>query len=101
MHAIRSAHFRILAAIFSSAALPVMSSADIDPGYQLTFSSISSGGQNMADGCYRLSGTVSQPMIAPGIFTTDNYTEFSGFWSAAPIAMRDELFFNGFEGCSL
>ncbi|MDE1885840.1 MAG: hypothetical protein KGH92_08030 [Xanthomonadaceae bacterium] len=69
-------------------------------GYVLNWHTIVSGGVvHSANPCYRLSGSIAQVAITPGVTTATGYTLFSGFWTAAPIAGQDEIFFNGFEDC--
>jgi hypothetical protein len=61
---------------------------------------MASGGVVRArNSCYRLSGTTAQATVTPGIAMGSTYTLFTGFWSAAPIANRDQIFFDGFEDC--
>ncbi len=63
----------------------------------IDFHRISAGGARLRNSCYRLKGTVGQ--AAPGYSSSALYSLVAGFWSAAPITGRDEIFFNGFEGC--
>ncbi len=56
-----------------------------------------SGGKPLKNSCFRLAGTVGQP--APGYSSSANYSVNAGFWAAVPTKTRDEIFFNGFEGC--
>jgi hypothetical protein len=49
--------------------------------------------------CYRLSASIGKPTVSPEITMSANYTLFSGFWTAAPIADQDQIFFDSFEGC--
>ncbi len=63
----------------------------------IDFHRISAGGTRLHNSCYRLKGTVGQ--AAPGYSSSALYSLVAGFWSAAPTTGRDELFFNGFEGC--
>lgn len=69
-------------------------------GYGLNWHTIVSGGVvRSRNPCYRLSGSTAQATVTPGITTSSSYTLFSGFWSAAPIANQDQIFFDGFEDC--
>ncbi len=63
----------------------------------IDFHRISAGGTRLHNSCYRLTGTVGQ--VAPGYSSSALYSLVAGFWSAAPTTGRDEIFFNGFEGC--
>jgi hypothetical protein len=67
------------------------------PTYSINFYVISSGGSDLHNSCYRLSGTVGQ--AAPGYSSADIYFLIAGYWQAAPTAVSDEIFFSGFEGC--
>jgi hypothetical protein len=84
-----------------TAALPASSiGAQTGGGYTLNWHAIVSGGVvRSRNTCYRLSGTTAQVTVTPGITMGSTYTLFSGFWSAAPIANRDQIFFDGFEDC--
>ncbi len=69
-------------------------------GYVLNWHAIVSGGVvRSRNPCYRLSGSIAQATVTPGITFSTGYTLFSGFWSAAPIANQDQIFFDGFEDC--
>jgi hypothetical protein len=69
--------------------------------FQLRWQSIASGSVlSAANPCYRLSGTLGQPVVTPGMATADTYSLFTGFWSAAPISGQDQLFFSSFEDCA-
>jgi hypothetical protein len=58
---------------------------------------VDAGGKPLANSCYRLSGTVGQP--APGYSSSATYSINAGFVAVTPTTIRDEIFFNGFEGC--
>jgi hypothetical protein len=98
----------------AGAALPVLAMAlasmvtgwsDIRAGvavaYSIDFHTISPGGSTLRNSCFVLSGTVGQ--VAPGYSNTTSgaptYSVYAGFWSAAPVAGMDEIFFTGFEDC--
>lgn len=72
-------------------------------GYVLNWHAIVSGGVvRSRNPCYRLSGSVAQATVTPGVVsnpTGSKYMLFSGFWSAAPTVGQDQIFFDGFEGC--
>lgn len=63
----------------------------------IDFHLIDSGGKALRNSCFHLSGTVGQPV--PGYSSSEKYSVDAGFWAAAPTTNRDEIFFNGFEGC--
>ena len=91
----------VFAIVAGSAVLPASGvGAQAGGPYDIKWHVIASGGIVRArNSCYRLSGTTAQATITPGITMGTNYTLFSGFWSAAPIANRDQIFFDGFEDC--
>jgi hypothetical protein len=67
------------------------------PTYSIDFYVISAGGNTLYGSCYRLSGTVGQP--APGYSSGSIDSLIAGYWQPAPMAVTDEIFFNGFQGC--
>ena len=77
------------------------SRADAIVSYSIDFHTISPGASIMRNSCFVLSGTVGQ--VASGYSVTTSgaptYSVYAGFWSAAPLAGLDEIFFSGFEGC--
>ena len=91
----------VLAIVMGTAVLPASGiGAQTGSGYALNWHTVVSGGVVRArNSCYRLSGTTAQATVTPGITMGSTYTLFSGFWSAAPIANRDQIFFDGFEDC--
>ncbi|HMM57106.1 MAG TPA: hypothetical protein PKD77_05875 [Rudaea sp.] len=90
-----------LAVVAGAAGLPASGiSAQAGGPYDINWHVIASGGVvRSRNPCYRLSGTTAQATVTPGITMGTTYTLFSGFWSAAPIANRDQIFFDGFEDC--
>jgi hypothetical protein len=85
-------------ALTSAVAMPWSDSRAGSPTYSINFHAISSGGNRMQNGCFRLSETVGQ--TAPGYSSVSTYSLIAGFWpAAAPTLSTDEIFFNGFEGC--
>jgi hypothetical protein len=58
---------------------------------------VDAGGKALRNSCFHLSGTVGQP--APGYSSSAAYSVKAGFWAVAPVKNRDQIFFNGFEGC--
>lgn len=91
----------VFAIVAGFAVLPASGvSAQAAASYALNWHAVASGGVVRArNSCYRLSGTTAQATVTPGITMGTTYTLFSGFWSAAPIANRDQIFFDGFEDC--
>jgi hypothetical protein len=77
------------------------SRAGVTVAYSIDFHTFSSGGSALRNSCFGLIGTVGQ--AAPGYSSTTSgapmYSIYAGFWSAAPAAVLDEIFFTGFEGC--
>lgn len=69
------------------------------PAYNIDFHIISAGGTPMRGSCFHLSGTVAQ--AAPGYSSGSIYALSAGYWQAVPDSASDEIFFNGFEGCSI
>jgi hypothetical protein len=67
--------------------------------YSIDFHTISAGGTILNGNCIRLQGTVGQ--AAPGYSSGHTESIFAGFWAAALASGTDEIFFNGFEGCSI
>jgi hypothetical protein len=71
------------------------------PGYSINSYTMSAGGSSMRGSCFLLSGTLGQ--AAPGYSSGGTFYVTAGFWQAvlqtAPTS-SDEIFFNGFEGCS-
>jgi hypothetical protein len=68
------------------------------PTYSIDFYVISAGGNSLKSSCFRLSGTVGQP--SPGYSSGAIYSLIAGYWQQAPAVGSDEIFYNGFEGCS-
>ena len=77
------------------------SRADGPVAYSIDFYTISPSGSTLRNSCFVVTGTVGQS--APGYSSTTSgpptYSAYAGFWSAAPTAGLDEIFFTGFEGC--
>ena len=67
------------------------------PLYSIDFHALGSAANVLANSCFRLSGSISDP--APGFSADVSYSLYAGFWAAAPGPATDELFFYGFEGC--
>jgi hypothetical protein len=68
------------------------------PTYSIDFYVISAGGSLLKNSCFRLSGTVGQ--AAPGYSSGAIYSLIAGYWQPASNVASDEIFYNGFEGCS-
>ncbi len=69
--------------------------------YTMNWDTITAGGiVHMRSSCYQLAGSID--FLSPGVLysVSGNYTVFTGFWVAAPIAGQDEIFFDGFEECN-
>ena len=98
---------RVIPAVAIAIALASMamgwsdSPAGVFTPYSIDFHTVSSGGSVLRNSCFSLVGTVGQ--AAPGYSSTTSgaptYSVNAGFWPAAPAAIRDEIFFTGFEGC--
>lgn len=84
----------VLAAV---AAIPSADSLASGPAYSIDFHYISAGQKTSRNSCFVLNGTAGQ--AAPGYSSGGIYSLLAGFWSAAPVAGQDQLFFDGFEGC--
>lgn len=79
------------------------SRAQSQPTYSVDWHVISSGGTTLVGGtsrssCFVVGGTVGQ--AAPGYSSGGLYSVYAGFWNATPMMRTDEIFFNGFEGCT-
>jgi hypothetical protein len=68
------------------------------PQFSIDWHVISPGGTQLRSNCFVLDGTLGQPV--PGYSSGGIFAVLSGYWSVAPITGTDEIFFNGFEGCS-
>ena len=88
-------------AIVCAGFLPSVAGHAQSGSYSMNWSSITAGGiVQLRSSCYVLSGSIGF-VSAPGILSgISPYTLYTGFWVAAPIAGRDEIFFNGFEECN-
>jgi len=75
----------------------VPSGAQAQPLYSIDFHAFGSAASMSANGCFWLSGSISDP--APGYSANGTYTLYAGFWAAAPGVGVDEVFFYGFEEC--
>ncbi len=75
-------------------------SAQSTPPYSIDFHIITAGHQPLRNSCVILSSSLGQ--TAPG-YSSDSTGQFwsvlAGFWVAEPATGRDEIFFDGFEGC--
>ena len=95
---------RFVRVVFAAMALGVVaaipwsdSNAQAGPAYSIDFHYISAGSKSLGNSCFKVSGTLGQP--APGFSFGSGYSISSGFWTAAPVAGQDQLFFDGFERC--
>src|SRR3954465_2518916 len=86
----------------ASSVLPCVATHAGTPTYSIGYYTISAGGNTLRGRCFVLSGTAAQ--TAPGYSSGGIYSMFAGFWTPAfappPSLPTDEIFFNGFEGCS-
>jgi hypothetical protein len=71
--------------------------ASTPPTYSIDFHTIDAGSSSLRGSCFHLSGTVGQ--AAPGYSSGSIYALIAGYWQS-PSSASDEIFFNGFEGCS-
>jgi hypothetical protein len=74
------------------------SGAQAAPQFDIAWHITSAGGTQVRGGCFIVNGTAGQP--APGYSSGGPYFLLSGYWTVAPITGSDEIFFNGFEGCT-
>jgi hypothetical protein len=78
--------------------------AQQQPNFSIDWHVISSGGTTLSGGdtsrstCFIVNGTLAQ--VAPGYSSGGLYSVYAGFWAGAPTQNTDEIFFDGFEGCS-
>jgi len=81
-----------------------VASAQSQTTFKVDWHVISSGGTTLSGGdtsrstCFIVNGTLAQ--VAPGYSSGGIYSVYAGFWAGAPTQNTDEIFFNGFEGCS-
>jgi hypothetical protein len=78
-----------LAALMAIALLLLASTALADGGYELTWSTVDSGGGSSTGGGYALSGTIGQPDA--GVLTGAPYVLAGGFWGGVPAAFKTYL----------
>ncbi len=79
------------------------SRAQTPPVFSIDWHLISSGGTTLVGGtsrssCFIVNGTLGQ--TAPGYSNGGVYSLYAGFWAGAATMGTDEIFFDGFEGCS-
>lgn len=92
-------HMLVLMALVSGAIMAWSNACASTPStYSIDFYTFSAGGASMRGSCFHLSGTIGQP--APGYSSGNIYALIAGYWQPASTAVSDEIFFNGFEGCS-
>ena|ERR1700729_588723 len=78
--------------------------AQAQPTFSIDWHVISSGGTSLSSGnlsqstCFVVNGTLAQ--VSPGYSSGGVYSVYAGFWAPAPTQGTDEIFFDGFEGCS-
>ena len=89
-------------ALATAAAVPSSNgNAQVTPPYSIDFHVVTAGhSQPLRNSCFVLNASVGQ--TAPG-YSSDTTGQFwsvlAGFWVAEPATGRDEIFFDGFEGC--
>ena len=93
----------IAAALLLGGSVASGTRAQSAPTYDIDWHLISSGGTTLVGGtsrssCFIVNGTVAQ--VAPGYSSGGLYSLYAGFWTAAPTMRTDEIFFDGFEGCT-
>jgi hypothetical protein len=86
-------------AVPASLAVKTAAYAGTPPTYSIDFYAISAGGSSLKNSCFRLSGTIGQP--APGYSSGAIFSLIAGYWQPAVAVASDEIFYNGFEGCSI
>jgi hypothetical protein len=78
--------------------------AQAQPTFSIDWHVISAGGTSLSSGnqsqssCFIVNGTLAQ--VSPGYSSGGIYAVYAGFWAPAPTQGADEIFFDGFEGCS-
>jgi hypothetical protein len=81
-----------------------VASAQAQTSFSIDWHVISSGGTTLSGGdtsrstCFIVNGTLAQ--VVPGYSSGGVYSVYAGFWAGAPTHNTDEIFFDGFEGCS-
>ena len=75
--------------------------ADVLPTYSVDFHAIGAGGTALRNNCFRLGGTLAQPVpgYSAASLGTPTYSVYAGFWSAKAATGPDDVFFAGFEAC--
>lgn len=87
--------------VLTAAAIP---HARAQTTFSIDWHVISAGGSTLTGGstsrssCFIVNGTLAQ--VAPGYSSGGVYSIYAGFWVSAPTRNTDEIFFDGFEGCS-
>lgn len=52
---------------------------------------------NSGSACFRMQATIAEP--APGYSSSVNFSLWAGFRALTADAVRDDIFFSGFEAC--
>jgi len=92
------------AAFVLAASTGWVASAQAQTTFSIDWHVISSGGTTLSGGntsrstCFIVNGTLAQ--VAAGYSSGGIYSVYAGFWVTAPTRDTDEIFFDGFEGCS-
>jgi hypothetical protein len=85
---VRLSHFAFYAVLFVALlVLPVLAQAQSGGGYDLTWSTIDSGGGSSTGGAYTLDGTIGQ--ADAGSLSGGGYTFSGGFWVGTVAATMD------------
>ena len=91
----------VFIAMALAAAVPSSNgAAQLTAPYSIDFHMITAGHAPLRNSCFMLSASAGQ--TAPG-YSSDSsgqlWSVLAGFWPAEPTTGRDEIFFDGFEGC--
>jgi hypothetical protein len=95
---------RVSRTLVGAAFVLAASTAEAQTTFSIDWHVISSGGTTLSGGntsrstCFIVNGTLAQ--VAPGYSSGGIYSVYAGFWTGAPTRDTDEIFFDGFEGCS-
>ena len=79
-----------------AAAAPVLR-AQSTPPFSIDHYVIAAAGARSRASCFIVTGTAGQ--AAPGYSSGATFSVVSGYWATVAAGGRDEIFFDGFEGC--
>ena len=93
---------RVSGPLHVAAALALLGASTGSTGQAVTYSidahTLAASTNTLTNLCFRLSGTIAEPVAAPP--GTGTYTAYAGFWAAAAQSPAvDEVFFASFEEC--